>query len=137
MPSIFFFFFILSIHAEDYSTNVSRALNLISTFVLISLSQYLCRWTIIHPLLRDWALTWLLLKCVVLVSLHCSQRLLNYLAFKYVDLECTWWRLFQKHGVRTKLDIYVFILSNVFIINSHYGSPPSGIYATFADFGNK
>ena len=35
-----------------------------------------------------------------------SQRLLNYLAFKYFD----WWRLFQKRVVRTKLDIYVFYL---------------------------
>jgi hypothetical protein len=36
-----------------------------------------------------------------------SQRLLNYLAFQFFDYERAWWRLFQKHFVYTKLDIYV------------------------------
>jgi len=34
---------------------------------------------------------------------------LNYLALHSFDLECTWWRLFQRHVVHTKFDIYVFI----------------------------
>jgi len=38
-----------------------------------------------------------------------NQLCLNYLAFQYFDIESTWWRLFQKRVVRTKLDIYVFI----------------------------
>ena len=39
-----------------------------------------------------------------------SQTLLNYLAFQYFDIERTWWRLFQRRVVRTKLDIYGFFL---------------------------
>ena len=34
---------------------------------------------------------------------------LNYLAFQSSDFERIWWRLFQKHVMCTKLDIYVFI----------------------------
>ena len=34
---------------------------------------------------------------------------LNYLSFKYTGFERTWWMLFQKGVVRTKLHIYVFI----------------------------
>ena len=37
-----------------------------------------------------------------------SLPLLNYLAFQSLDFERTWWKLFQKRVVRTKLDIYVF-----------------------------
>jgi len=37
---------ILSIPDEDYSRNASCALNLISTFLLLSLGRYLCWWTI-------------------------------------------------------------------------------------------
>ena len=37
------------------------------------------------------------------------KRLLSYLAFQSFDFEGTWWRLFQKRVVRTKLDIYVFV----------------------------
>ena len=32
-----------------------------------------------------------------------------YMALQSFDLECTWWRLFQKCVMRIKLDIYVFI----------------------------
>jgi hypothetical protein len=32
------------------------------------------------------------------------------LPFKYYDHERTWWRLLQKHVVRTKFDICIFIL---------------------------
>ena len=68
--------------------------------------------------------TRLLLKCFISVFenfiLWCSKllsilfnqndsRLFNYLAFIYFGFECTWWRLFQKHVVHTKFDIYVFI----------------------------
>jgi hypothetical protein len=42
-----------------------------------------------------------------------SQRLLDYLAFQPSGFESTWWSLFQKHIVRTKLDIYVFINTQV------------------------
>ena len=41
------------------------------------------------------------------------------------DYEHAWWRLFQKHLVRTKLDIYVFIFNN-YIINK---SQKSGQYS--------
>jgi hypothetical protein len=37
---------ILSVPDADYSRNVSCALNLISTFLLLSLGWYLCWWTI-------------------------------------------------------------------------------------------
>ena len=40
---------------------------------------------------------------------YSSQPFLNYFAFQYFDIERTWWRLFQKRVVRSKLDIYVFI----------------------------
>jgi hypothetical protein len=33
--------------------------------------------------------------------------------YTYVDLERTWWKLFQLRTVRIKLDIYVFILNSV------------------------
>ena len=33
-----------------------------------------------------------------------------YLAFQSLDFDRTWWRLFQKRVVRTKFDIYVFII---------------------------
>ena len=39
-----------------------------------------------------------------------SQRLLSYLAFEASDVVQTWWRVFGKHVVRTKLDIYVFVM---------------------------
>jgi hypothetical protein len=49
-----------------------------------------------------------LLSCLgPLVS--CFKPLLNYLAFQYFDIELTWWWLFQKRVVCTKLDIYFFI----------------------------
>jgi len=38
------------------------------------------------------------------------------MAFQSVDLKVTWWRLSQKHVVRTKLDIYVFISWYIFIL---------------------
>jgi len=41
-----------------------------------------------------------------------GHKALNYLAFQSFDFERTWWRLFQKRVVRTKYDIYVFILDN-------------------------
>ena len=37
-----------------------------------------------------------------------SIALKDYLAFQFVDFERTWWRLFQEHVVRTKLDISVY-----------------------------
>ena len=46
-----------------------------------------------------------------------SRQDLNYLAFQSLDFERTWWRLLQKRVVRTKLDIYVFIIFNWFSWN--------------------
>jgi hypothetical protein len=39
-----------------------------------------------------------------------SKIFLYYLAFIYFGFQCTWCRLFQKHVVGTKFDIYVFIV---------------------------
>ena len=36
------------------------------------------------------------------------------MAFQLFDFERTWWRLFQKRLVRTKLDFYVFIILELF-----------------------
>jgi hypothetical protein len=36
-------------------------------------------------------------------------KTLNYLAFQAFHFERTWWKLFQKHAVRTKFYIYVYI----------------------------
>jgi hypothetical protein len=33
---------------------------------------------------------------------------LSYFAFQYLDYDRTWWWLFQKLAVRTKLDINIF-----------------------------
>ena len=41
-----------------------------------------------------------------------APKTLNYLTFQSFDFECTWWRLFQKRSVRTKFDIYTFIVLN-------------------------
>ena len=37
-------------------------------------------------------------------GLHSLQRLLNYLAFQFLHYKCTWWRLFQKRVICTKLE---------------------------------
>jgi hypothetical protein len=50
------------------------------------------------------------LSCLCPYLLHCSQISLNYFTFKSFDFEPTWWWLFQKRAVRTKFDIYVFII---------------------------
>ena len=39
------------------------------------------------------------------------QTLLNILALKFFDFECTYRRLFQNCAVRTKFNIYVFIMT--------------------------
>jgi hypothetical protein len=41
------------------------------------------------------------------------------LPFQSFDYERTWWRLFQKRAVRTKFDIYVFILSRYLFDSIH------------------
>jgi len=43
------------------------------------------------------------------ITPSCSQRLLNNFAFKYFGFERIWWKLFQKHAVCTKFDMYVVI----------------------------
>jgi len=40
---------------------------------------------------------------------------LIYLEFQSFGFERTWWRLFQKRFVRTKFDIYVFIMQRSFL----------------------
>jgi hypothetical protein len=42
-----------------------------------------------------------------------APKTLNYLAFQSFDVERTSWMYSQKHVVRTKLDIYVFIVDIV------------------------
>ena len=54
-----------------------------------------------------------------------------YLVFQSFDIECTWWKLFQKHVVHTNFDIYVFIvflyqLNIVFMNNFLLGSEVTG-----------
>jgi hypothetical protein len=53
-----------------------------------------------------------------------APKTLNYLAFQYFDLSVTWWRLFQKHVVRTKFDIYV-LLQSLPITTDFVGSTPA------------
>ena len=39
-----------------------------------------------------------------------DPKTLNQMAFQSFGFERTWWKLFQKRVVRTKFDIYVFIV---------------------------
>jgi hypothetical protein len=39
-----------------------------------------------------------------------APKTLNYLALQSFDFERTWWRLFQKRVMRTKVYIYVYIV---------------------------
>jgi len=78
------------------SRNAPCALNLISTFLLLSLARYV--------------------SCVDPLGLFFFrfQRLLNYLALKKCfGFVRAWWRLFPRSVVRTKFDIYVFILQKI------------------------
>jgi hypothetical protein len=52
----------------------------------------------------------LIIKKTLLISL--IGTLLNYFAFYSFDFERTWWKLFQKRVVRSKFNIYVFIICN-------------------------
>ena len=45
---------------------------------------------------------------------YCCQRLLNYLAFQSFGFERVWWNLFHESFVRTKLDVYLFIIRCLF-----------------------
>ena len=63
---------------------------------------------------------------------YCPQRFYNYLAYRYFDL----WRLFQKHFLPTKFDIYVLLRSLFrylcwWIISPRVYHPPSS--QCFAD----
>jgi hypothetical protein len=52
-------------------------------------------------------------KCVLLPYSHLMLKnwyAYRYFGFKYYGFERTWWRLLQKRVVRTKFDIYVFIV---------------------------
>ena len=48
------------------------------------------------------------LSCLGLLVFYLT-KILIYLAFKYFDLERTWWRLFQKRVVRTKLHLCILL----------------------------
>ena len=48
--------------------------------------------------------------CSLALWFSFSQRLLTKFAFKYFGFERIWWKLFQRHAVCTKLDIYVVII---------------------------
>ena len=81
---------------------------------------------IIRPVVSASALTWFIryiyywnLQFLNNVSINKTKVLLlqayvtladYYLAFQSFDFDRTWWRLFQKRVVRTKFDIYVFII---------------------------
>ena len=49
-----------------------------------------------------------------------APKALNHLSFQSFVFELTWWRLFWKRIVRTKFDIYVFIITltriNIFYV---------------------
>jgi hypothetical protein len=45
---------------------------------------------------------------------YCCQRLLNYLAFQSFGFERVWWNFFHESFVRTKLDVYLFIIRCLF-----------------------
>ena len=82
--------------------------------------------SIIRPVVSASALTWFIryiyywnLQFLNNVSINKTKVLLlqsyvtladYYLAFQSFDFDRTWWRLFQKRVVRTKFDIYVFII---------------------------
>jgi hypothetical protein len=82
--------------------------------------------SIIRPVVSASALTWFIryiyywkLQFLNNVIINKTKVLLPqayvtladyYLAFQSFDFVRTWWRLFQKRVVRTKFDIYVFII---------------------------
>jgi len=41
--------------------------------------------------------------------LSSKHLILNYLTLYFFYLQCTWWRIFHKRVVHTKLYIYVFV----------------------------
>jgi hypothetical protein len=53
---------------------------------------------------------WLVTANIWTVEWQTTIFMLNYLVFQPFGCECTWWRLIQKRNVRTKLDIYVYII---------------------------
>ena len=90
-------------HIEIYIRNYSilkykyywnlHFLNYIIIFIWSKLKWYWPIWDILYNALL----------------FSCSQRILNYLALQSFDIQrtCTWWMLFQKSVVDTKLDIYI------------------------------
>jgi hypothetical protein len=50
-----------------------------------------------------------LLGPVYVIVFTCAQRILNYLTIQSFIYECTWWRLFQKRTMHTKVDIYILL----------------------------
>jgi hypothetical protein len=83
---------------------------------------HILAWSCLDPLVSLWhILAWSCLDPLVFLSdifwpdpvltiwVSCSQRLISYLAFQSFDYQFTWWKLFQKRVVRTKLDIYVLV----------------------------
>ena len=91
----------LSVPDEGSSRKASWALNLISTFALLSLGWYLC---------------WLWAYLMKVLPERRHEHYIWYLRLYYyhwvntsADVERTWWRFFQKGVVSTKFDIYVCI----------------------------
>jgi hypothetical protein len=64
--------------------------------------EYTSLWSICEPV------NVIIVKTKIL--LPPGQTLLNYLSFLYFEIERTLWKLLQKRIVRTKFDIYVFLL---------------------------
>ena len=61
-----------------------------------------------------------------------ARKNFNYFAFQFCYFERTWWRLFQKRVVRTKLDIYDVIIVDFqdilysrILINQYYAMTSS------------
>jgi hypothetical protein len=48
-------------------------------------------------------------EIVLKVALNNIKQTSNYLSYQSFAFERTWWRLFQKHVMRIKVDIYIFI----------------------------
>jgi hypothetical protein len=54
---------------------------------------------------------WFWLSCLAPLVFLILNIFFNYLALQSFDIESTWWRLFQKCVVHTKLDIFFFLLN--------------------------
>jgi len=90
----------MNVPDEGFIRNVSRALNLISTYLL----NYLTFQSFAYE--RTW---WRCIRKASRALNLISTYLLNYWTFQSFDYERTWWRVHQKRVARIKFYIYVFI----------------------------